>query len=653
MRHLYIISLLMILAAGSIGHGQPAIASTDDVALAPLFTLKSLEGQHFHLSQRRDAALSLLYFSSAEAHGRPEFLMTMSELLRALPETRLHLWGICNNRESVVKQWRDRHRLEMPILVDDGHTSERYNAALVLPALIVIGPDLQILSVLQGPEATFPAQITLVAQWLSQRGFVEAARWLCEKGITADPTAVDTQHLLAYLNMQSGQYDRAEQIFFKLSRRTGMAAVRGQEGLAAVYAARGKTDRAMDLAGQITKQAKKRAAAINLQGCIQLTRGDLTTAEKSFNKALKKKDGSSDERAYAINQLGRIAMIAGDPRKAQRLFEEAFVVAPLFSTPRYNLGLLRQSRDEWQRALEIFKHLRTLEPESAYAAALAANAEAMLTFREDTEARAQMDAEIDSLVKRISAGPWEWVPPEDDWTTEPLRLALLEPIETSGISAQAGYPVVLNWLVRQQLMGSGRVEPVDPIQLSILLQRIKASPEAVSTKAFANKLGRILGARIVGMGAFHHGVVASQLNYRLFDARKGVEVARLELPIHSHLDLAPKAARLAGHILETAVKSTPLQAYVVEVHAERVLLNLGAGQGVTVGRFFDVIEEQSFIEYKGKTLYPSPIRFARLEVVQVAQDFCFAKIVHLQRPIKRNDKVLEDISDLMVTRMPQ
>ena len=89
------------------------------------------------------------------------------------------------------------------------------------------------------------------------------------------------------------------------------------------------------------------------------------------------------------------------------------------------------------------------------------------------------------------------------------------------------------------------------------------------------------------------------------------------------------------------------------VERSRALLNLGSAHGITLGRIFDVAEEQLFVEYKGKTLYPDPVRFARLQVVEVESDFCFARIIDQKRPIKRDDKAIEDISDLMTNDLLQ
>jgi hypothetical protein len=90
------------------------------------------------------------------------------------------------------------------MLVDDGRVSSLYNAGLVLPALVVIGPEIQTLDILQGPQATLTAQLVLVVQRLLQRGFRDAARWLCETVLKKQPDAQPAQELLAEIFFHGG-----------------------------------------------------------------------------------------------------------------------------------------------------------------------------------------------------------------------------------------------------------------------------------------------------------------------------------------------------------------------------------------------------------------------------------------------------------------
>jgi tetratricopeptide (TPR) repeat protein len=634
------------LFAGSVYSASDASSLSGD---APLFTLKSTSDQLHDLSHLRNDALAALYFSNAKGHGRPEFLITSSDLFHQFPKVSFNIWGICNNAETTVAALVERHALALPVLVDDGRVSSLYNAGLVLPALVLIGPDLKIHDVLQGPEASLPDQLIIMARRFHQRGFIQASQWLCERVLGRYSDSFDAQHLLATIMRQSAKFEQSEQLFYELSRLPELEGVMGKEGLAQLYAARGEYDRALNLTAQIAKLAKKRAVADRLQGDIDLAQGEMSEAQKKYKKALKKKEVSRLERARITNQLGRIEMVSEKGTKAAGYFKDSIAIEPLYDTARYNLGLFHQAEGEWELALELFERLKVLEPESVFAASLVDHVTDVLTLQKDAEAHAKMAKAVGELSVRLSKGPWEWVAAEDDWTTEPLKLALIEPLELAGLSERAGYPVVTNRILHQRLMESGRVELVDPLMLAQTLDGSEVVADALLTTLFATKLGRVLGARIVGLGSYRHGAGPSELVYRLIDARLGKELTRIEMLIPSHPYLATKIALLADNILEAAVKSTPLQAFVVEVKGDRVLLNLGSGQGVTTGRFFDVIEAQSFIEYKGKTLYPEPIRFARLQVVQVEADFSYARIIDQKHPIKRDDKVIEDISDLVVT----
>jgi tetratricopeptide (TPR) repeat protein len=209
----------------------------------------------------------------------------------------------------------------------------------------------------------------------------------------------------------AGQYQAAEQLYFELSRRPDQAGLSGKEGLAAVYAARGEYERALELTDQITKLAKKRAAALVLaRGYRSSARRGLGGAKK-YNNVLKKEDISVETKAYVANRLGRILMVSGKDKKAVDAFKAALAIAPLYATARYNLGIQYQLRGEWASALVIFERLRVLEPESAYGAALTVNASEVLALREDSEARGKMARDVGALAKRLVDGPWTWSAP--------------------------------------------------------------------------------------------------------------------------------------------------------------------------------------------------------------------------------------------------
>jgi hypothetical protein len=79
---------------------------------------------------------------------------------------------------------------------------------------------------------------------------------------------------------------------------------------------------------------------------------------------------------------------------------------------------------------------------------------------------------------------------------------------------------------------------------------------------------------------------------------------------------------------------------------DRVLLNLGANQGVVTGTKFEVLDEAQTVEYKGKKLQGSARPVGQLEVVEVQPDLSYARIVNKERTLKTDDKVQEKLETL-------
>jgi hypothetical protein len=113
--------------------------------------------------------------------------------------------------------------------------------------------------------------------------------------------------------------------------------------------------------------------------------------------------------------------------------------------------------------------------------------------------------------------------------------------------------------------------------------------------------------------------------------------------IHLQKDLNQINRRLLMRIM----KKYPLQAFVVEVTGNQVLLNLGLLQGVVQGTVFDVVEEKPPVTYKGKTFVPEPGLVAKVHVVRTDDDFSYGHIKDQRRPIKPDDKLREDLNALV------
>jgi hypothetical protein len=135
---------------------------------------------------------------------------------------------------------------------------------------------------------------------------------------------------------------------------------------------------------------------------------------------------------------------------------------------------------------------------------------------------------------------------------------------------------------------------------------------------------------------------------RLIDTETSAIPKVVNRQLASGMSLKKDLHQLNREILTTIILNYPLHAYVVKVTGQQALLNLGSKQGVVLGTKFNVIEEGEPIEYKGKKLHSEPSIVAQVEVTKVEPDFCYGKIKNQTRPVKRDDKLEENIDELTV-----
>jgi tetratricopeptide (TPR) repeat protein len=74
------------------------------------------------------------------------------------------------------------------------------------------------------------------------------------------------------------------------------------------------------------------------------------------------KIGMRQKRAEWLNQYGNGTSVAGDLRRAERLYQLASRLAPQWSVPWYNLGLLRKNSGRWEDSLRFNQRALSLNP---------------------------------------------------------------------------------------------------------------------------------------------------------------------------------------------------------------------------------------------------------------------------------------------------
>ena len=632
-------ALLVALSLPGIGCAQLKAGHA-----APLFVLRDTQGTSFELVGMKDQPMVIIYFFDVNSRPSQEGLLHLDELAKTYKESDLVVWGVTRSDKTVVSRFLTRSRLSFPVLIDSGMVSDAYAARIVLPTVCIIGPDLKLLDYFQGGGKTTEKMLVSLAEHQLQRRNTEVAKAISDQVVRQDPQNVDAQTVKGYAELKEGDLKAAEKTFYRLSRAKGKGEIEGKEGLSQVYAHKGQPNKAMQMADEVQNKAGQRAFSHVVKGDLLYSQNKTGEAEAEYRKAIEKPGGPPAHRAVAYNQLGRIYALKGNYNQSRELFDQAVALDPYYIEATSNKGMTFEHQGEWAKAVEAYRRAQAIDQNDPFAPTLAANAQKMMLLESDTEKRKAFDAQIDAFVKRYHDGIPD--PPAngpDPWTSGSIVLILTEPVETGGLAMRDGFGRVLTLKLADQLQASGRVQVVDPIIVERVLQRLGLTPRHLVDNDIVVRLAKAFGADLLGKGRLFHLSEGTMLNYKILDVRSAKAPHEIGHKFASAVTLKKDLHWLNREILTAIMTHYPMQAYVVEVTGNQVLINIGARQGVVAGALFDVIEEKPPVDYRGKQFQPEPAVLATVEVVKADPDFSYAHIKAQRREVRVDDKLRESL----------
>lgn len=638
-----LMAMVMVLTVIGTGYGQLKSGQP-----APLFSLKTVKGQSFDLAGMKDQPMLILYFFDVDSKSSQEGLVSLDRLAKKYKDADLVVWGITRAPEDKVNRFLSQSNVDFTVLVDKGNVSDQYAARLVLPTVCIVGPDLALLDYIQGGGKTTEKILVALAERKLQNRQTEIAKALSQEVTKQDPDNVRAKSVQGYAALKEGDLKAAEKTFYNLSTKTGEGEIVGKEGLSQVYASQGKPDKAMTMVREVEQKAGERAYAHVVKGDLLYSQNKAKEAEAEYRKAIEKSGGDPSHRALAYNQLGRIYTLRGDYGKSLSMFDQAVTLDPYYVEATSNKGMTFERQGEWDKALESYRKAQTINRADPFASTLAANAQKMLLLEKDAEMRRAVAAKVEHYVKNYQQGVAvsREDNPQDTWTSHSTLLLLLEPVETGGLSLRDGFSRVLTLNIADQLNNSGRLTVLEPYVLEMIMKKINLTKKDLSDPQVVKRLADACGAELVGRGTLFHLSEGTLLKYKLMDMATDQESQEIRRQFASTVTLQKDLHWLNREILTAIMTRHPLQAFVVEVTGNQVLMNLGANQGVVTGALFDVVEEKPPVNYKGKVFKPEPAVMATVEVVRVEKEFAYAHIKDQRRPVVAEDKLRESVRQI-------
>ena len=633
--------LVLILCMTGTGYSQ-----VQEGKQVPLFSLKGMDGKTYDLSQMKDRPMIIIYFFDAASRPSQESLLTMDNLAKKYQDADLRVWGITRSPKDSVADFVKKTNPAFPILLDDAAVSDAYQAKFILPTTCIMGPDLTLLDYFQGGGKTTNVMLVKLAERKLQQKEVVLAQALSDEAVKNDPKDAKAQMIKGYAALKAGQLDDAEKTFAAMAAEKGQGEILGKEGLASVYAAKGQSEKALAMASAVENAAPERAYIHAVKGDVLYAQDKKAQAQAEYAKAVQNPGAEDFQKAGAYNKLGRLYASIGDYQQSRDLYDQAVRIDPYYVEAMANKGVTYEKEGKWDKALDMYNKGQSLDKDDVFASALARRAAQMIALQNDAKNRERIDKLVEDLSKRYRSQKKIFTATtEDTWTSRPMVLTFVDFQETGALSERDGISVVLTTQLADELNASGRVQVVERVVIERLLEELNLGSSDLADPETALRLGRVLAAQVIGTGSLLHMTDGTMLSLRLIDTETTAIPKVINREISTDASLKKDLHQINREILTTIMAAYPLQAYVVNVTGDKIMINLGSNQGVVTGSRFAIIEEQEPIEYKGKKLQQAPKKIAGLEVISVEPDLSYCRIIEQERPIKPDDKAVEKIDD--------
>ena len=641
-----LVSLLTVavVAMGLLpGIGHAALQTGSQV---PVFTLEDVNGQAYPLSGMKNRAMTILYFFDPDSRPSIEGLLSLDQLARRYRDADLTVWAITRSSKQKVAAFNNATQTVFPVLLDTADVSSMYDAQRVLPTVCIVGPDLKMLDLFQGGGKTTQVMLVRLAERSLQRKKPEVARAITETVEKNDPGNAQARTVKGYAAIQEGKLDEAEQTFYTLSKEPGSNAVLGKEGLAQVYEKKGQTEKSSQLVQEVAAQAGDRPLAYVIKGDQLYQQNNKKSAESAYREGTQKHGGAPFQRAVAYNQLGRLYAQRGDYAKSRELYDQAVSIDPYYIEATSNKGLTYEQEGRWDKALEAYRQAEAIDKNDPFVRALAENAMRMLMIKKDGLKQQELAAGIEQVVDRYRLNQFDPAPVDDTWTSRPTRVAFFDISESGGLSQRAGFAGLLKDYLARQMGASGRVLVVDSLIVDGVIEALKLDRASLADEDVRSRLSRAMLASLMIFGSVYQLPSGPLCNLKILTTEDARPVEMIDYQFAAGIHLRKDLNQINRQLLTRIMETFPLQAFVVEVTGNQVLLNLGSLQGVVEGTIFDVVEEKPPITYKGKQFIPEPGIMARVHVVRSDDDFSYGHIKDQRRPVKPDDKLREHLNAL-------
>jgi hypothetical protein len=191
-----------------------------------------------------------------------------------------------------------------------------------------------------------------------------------------------------------------------------------------------------------------------------------------------------------------------------------------------------------------------------------------------------------------------------------------------GYTLQEGEDRLMAAGLTDTVLQNSRAQIVERALLDTLLQELKLGSSNLADRNTALALGKILAARLILFGQIIYSGPETHLAIRLIETETGRVTAAFSETIGGAVPVSVLTGKLAEKLINRLKQLYPLRGKILNQNGQEVQINIGQTSGVKIEQRFKVANEEVV-----------------LEVIEVQQETCLAKIVNLVRQLEIGQRV--------------
>ena len=407
------------------------------------------------------------------------------------------------------------------------------------------------------------------------------------------------------------------------------------EGLALCALRQNDAVGARKYCAEAEKRDARRPGCVLVRGDAVAQEGDLPRAAASYEAVVAYAGVPRIFKSIAYTRLGRLAADEGQPDRAHAAYARAAETDPSNWEAISDMGALLRRQGRYAEAAAALEKAATLNPGDPLVQTLLKDVRDSEGASQDSEKARRVDALVNDLAARFRRG--ETVQPpagRDDWTSPPLTVSLMGLEGRGRLAFREGEHDFLLLRIGQALESQTRARLVERAVIDKLLAELKLSSSALVDPRTALQLGRVLSARLITAGTVERGGPDWALTLRVIETETSTVVASIAQSFPASQSAAQVADAVARELAGKLRNAFPLRARVVGGGAGEVVLNVGTGEGATVGQKLMIFRER-----------PGGRRevVGEAEISEVTDKQSRAKVSGEARPLPPGLKALERI----------